>query len=90
MATTEHRKHIAWHVVRAYRVEHGVELINRRISRLLRSSGVRGGVTCTAAYLAITTQHGSRQRLTLDLIRREFKANGLNQSKVADVTDVHT
>ena len=48
MATTEHRRRIAWHVVLAHPVERNVEIIGQLISRLLRSSAIRGVTGATA------------------------------------------
>ena len=54
----------------------------------MRANAIRG-VSRRRGFV-VTTQRDQRQRPALDLVKREFKADGRNQLWVADITCVPT
>lgn len=66
----------------------GLRVNHKRIERLMRNARIQG-VSRRRGYV-ITTQRDLKARAAPDLVKRQFRATGINQLWVADMTYVPT
>jgi putative transposase len=67
--------------------DHGIRVGRKRVARLMRSAGLRGA---TLRRYVVTTLSDSRARPAVDLVDRQFYADGRDRLWVADITFVPT
>jgi putative transposase len=67
--------------------EHGINVGCKRVARLMHAGGLRG---VTTRHFVRTTVRDEAQTATVDLVDRQFKADGPNQLWVADITYIPT
>ncbi len=67
--------------------EHGIRVGRKRVARLMRAAGLRGA---TLRRYVVTTQTDSGARPAIDLVDRQFHAEGPDRLWVADITYVPT
>ena len=73
--------------LRADLVEEGTSVSRKRVARLMRRAGIRG---VTRRGFTVTTRRDRSHAVAPDLLRREFVAQGPNETWVADITYVPT
>lgn len=67
--------------------DHGIRVGRKRVARLMRVAGLRGS---TLRRYVVTTQSDSQARPDVDLVKRQFYADGPDRLWVADITFVPT
>jgi len=67
--------------------DHGIRVGRKRVARLMRAAGLRGS---TLRRYVVTTQSDSQARPDVDLVKRQFYADGPDRLWVADITFVPT
>jgi putative transposase len=67
--------------------DHGIRVGRKRVARLMRAAGLRGA---TLRRYVVTTQVDSGARAAVDLVDRQFYADGPDRLWVADITFVPT
>jgi transposase InsO family protein len=67
--------------------DHGIRVGRKRVARLMRAAGLRGA---TLRRYVVTTQVDSSARPAVDLVDRQFYAEGPDRLWVADITYVPT
>lgn len=74
--------------IRAELQDAGIVASRKRIARLMRLAQIRG--VSRRRSFCVTTERDVRHRPAPDLVNREFKATGINQLWVADMTYIPT
>jgi len=74
--------------IRAELQDAGIVASRKRIARLMRLAQIRG--VSRRRSFCVTTERDVRHRPAPDLVKREFKATGINQLWVADMTYIPT
>ena len=67
--------------------DHGIRVGRKRVARLMRAAGLRGA---TLRRYVVTTQVDSGARPAIDLVDRQFYADGPDRLWVADITYIPT
>ena len=67
--------------------DHGIRVGRKRVARLMRSAGLRGA---TLRRYVVTTMSDSGARPAVDLVDRQFYADGPDRLWVADITFIPT
>jgi putative transposase len=67
--------------------EHGIRVGRKRVARLMRSAGLRGA---TLRRYVVTTVKDAKARPAVDLVERQFYADGPDRLWVADITFIPT
>jgi len=67
--------------------EHGIRVGRKRVARLMRSAGLRGA---TLRRYVVTTVNDAKAQPAVDLVERQFYAEGPDQLWVADITFIPT
>jgi transposase InsO family protein len=67
--------------------DHGIRVGRKRVARLMRSAGLRGA---TLRRYVVTTTSDSGTRPAVDLVDRQFYADGPDRLWVADITFIPT
>jgi putative transposase len=67
--------------------DHGIRVGRKRVARLMRAAGLRGS---TLRRYVVTTQSDPQTRPEVDLVKRQFYADGPDRLWVADITYVPT
>jgi putative transposase len=67
--------------------DHGIRVGRKRVARLMRAAGLRGS---TLRRFVVTTQSDPQARPQVDLVKRQFYADGPDRLWVADITFVPT
>jgi putative transposase len=67
--------------------DHGIHVGRKRVARLMRAAGLRGA---TLRRYVVTTQTDTGARRAVDLVERQFYAEGPDRLWVADITYVPT
>jgi putative transposase len=67
--------------------DHGIRVGRKRVARLMRAAGLRGA---TLRRYVVTTQTDSGARPAVDLVDRQFYAEGPDRLWVADITYIPT
>jgi putative transposase len=67
--------------------DYDIHVSRKRVARLMRAAGLRGVMP---KRFVTTTTHTAAERVTTDLVDRQFKADGPNQLWVADITYIPT
>jgi putative transposase len=67
--------------------DHGIRVGRKRLARLMRAAGLRGA---TLRRYVVTTQTDSSARPAVDLVDRQFYAEGPDRLWVADITYIPT
>ena len=67
--------------------DHGVRVSRKRVARLMRLAGLRGA---TLRRHVVTTQADPRDQRAVDLVDRQFYADGPDRLWVADITYIPT
>ncbi len=63
--------------------DHGIRVGRKRVARLMRAAGLRGA---TLRRYVVTTQTDTSARPAVDLVDRQFYAEGPDRLRVADIT----
>ena len=63
--------------------DHGIRVGRKRVARLMRRAGLRG---VTLRRYVVTTQSDPRDKRAIDLVDRQFYADGPDRLWVADIT----
>ena len=69
------------------RLEHGIRVGRKRVERLMRAAGISGFVACKRRR---TTVRLPGVRVAPDLVERDFRPTGPNQTWSADITYIST